>query len=114
MPEYTIPEWVDAPGLSYELLSGQTEVAPGLTLIPTPGHAPGHQSLVIETPEGTVVLAGQAVQSRAEWEGATDTASSGEPSAPDRDAYVASVLRLRALEPMRVHFAHDPQIWELG
>lgn len=114
VPDYTIPEWVDAPGLSYELLGGETEVAPGLTLIPTPGHAPGHQSLVIETPDGTVVLAGQAVQSRAEWEGASDEAASGEPSAPDRDAYVRSVLRLRALEPMRVHFAHDPQIWELG
>lgn len=114
VPDYTIPEWADAPGLSYELLGGETEVAPGLTLIPTPGHAPGHQSLVIETSNGTVVLAGQAVQSRAEWEGASDEAASGEPNAPDRDAYVRSVLRLRALEPMRVHFAHDPQIWELG
>ena len=72
------------------------------------------QSLVIETPIGTVVLAGQAVQSRAEWEGATDPTASGEPSAPDRDAYVRSVLLLRELEPMRVHFAHDPRIWELG
>ena len=114
VPDYTVPEWVDAPGLSYELLDGRTEVAPGLTLIPTPGHAPGHQSLVVETPNGTVVLAGQAVQSRAEWEGATDPTASGEPSAPDRDAYVRSVLRLRELEPMRVHFAHDPRVWELG
>jgi glyoxylase-like metal-dependent hydrolase (beta-lactamase superfamily II) len=112
VPDYTIPEWVDVPGLSYELLDGPTEVARSLTLIPTPGHAPGHQSLVIETPNGTVVLAGQAVQSRAEWEGATDEAASGEPSAPDRDAYVRSVLRLRELDPMRVHFAHDPAIWE--
>ena len=114
VPDYTVPEWVDAPGLSYELLDGRTEVAPGLTLIPTPGHAPGHQSLAIETPNGTVVLAGQAVQSLAEWEGATDGASSGEPDAPDRDAYVRSVLRLRELEPKRVHFAHDPRIWERG
>ena len=113
VPDYTIPEWVDAPGLSYELLDGEAEVAPGLTLIPTPGHAPGHQSLVIETPNGTVVLAGQAVQSRAEWEGATDEPASGEPSAPDRDAYVRSVLHLHALEPVRVHFAHDPRIWEI-
>jgi hypothetical protein len=67
---------------------------------------------VIETPDGTVVLAGQAVQSLAEWEGATDEASSGEPDAPDRDAYVRSALHLRALAPMRVHFAHDPAIWE--
>jgi N-acyl homoserine lactone hydrolase len=104
----------DIPELTYLPTSGRARVAPGVEVVPTPGHAPGHQSLVIETSDGTVVLAGQAVQSRAEWEGASDTATSGEPSAPDRDAYVRSVLRLRALEPIRVHFAHDPQIWELG
>ena len=111
-PDYTIAEWIDVPGLTYELLDGEAEVAPGLRLIPTPGHTPGHQSLVIETPGGAVVLAGQAVQSRAEWDGASDEASSGEPSAPDRAAYAGSVRRLRALEPVRVHFAHDPAIWE--
>jgi len=111
-PDYTIAEWIDVPGLTYELLDGEAEVAPGLRLIPTPGHTPGHQSLVIETPGGAVVLAGQAVQSRAEWEGASDEASSGEPSAPDREEYAGSVAQLRALEPVGVHFAHDPAIWE--
>ena len=113
-PDYTIPEWIDAPGLSYELLDAETEVAPGLTLIPTPGHTVGHQSLVIETADGPVVLAGQALQSMAEWEGASDKASSGEAASPDREAYVRSVERLRALDPVRVHFAHDPIVWERG
>jgi hypothetical protein len=30
----------------------------------------------------------------------------------DREAYAASVRRLRALEPVRVHVAHDPDVWE--
>lgn len=111
-PDYTVPEWIDAPGLSYEVLDGEAEVAPGLRLVPTPGHTAGHQSLVLDSPEGAVVLAGQAVQSRREWEGATEPSASGRPSAPDPDAYARSVERLRALEPVRVHFAHDPQIWE--
>ena len=111
-PDYTIPEWIDAPGLSYELLDAETEVAPGLSLIATPGHTAGHQSLVVETPDGPVVLAGQALQSRAEWKGASDTASSGESAAPYREAYVRSVERLRELDPVRVHFAHDPNVWE--
>lgn len=111
-PNYTIPEWIDAPGLSYELLDAEAEVAPGLTLVPTPGHSAGHQSLVVQMPDGPVVLAGQALQSLAEWEGAVDPASSGEPNAPDREAYVRSVQRLRALDPVRVHFAHDPTVWE--
>jgi N-acyl homoserine lactone hydrolase len=111
-PNYTIPEWIDAPGLSYEMLDAEAEVALGLTLVPTPGHSAGHQSLVVQMADGPVVLAGQALQSRAEWEGATDTASSGESAAPDREAYVRSVERLRALDPVRVHFAHDPTVWE--
>ena len=110
-PDYTVPEWIDAPGLAYEVLDGEIEVAPGLRLIPTPGHTAGHQSLVLDAEIGTVVLAGQAVQSRAEWEGATEPSASGASSAPD-PAYPDSVTRLRSLDPVRVHFAHDAAIWE--
>lgn len=112
-PDYTVAEWIDVPGLTYEVLDGETEVASGLRLVPTPGHSPGHQSLVVATSAGTVVLAGQALQSRAEWEGATEPSASGEPAQPDRrEIYTASVRRLRALDPVRVHFAHDPEVWE--
>ena len=85
--------------------------SPGLRLVPTPGHAPGHQSLVVDTGEGRVVLAGQAVWTRDEWEGATDDERSGAPSAWDHEVYARSIERLRALEPTRLHFAHDRAIW---
>jgi hypothetical protein len=60
-----------------------------------------------------VVIAGQAVQSLAEWRGSTDETETGEPRPGEdrRDAYVASVARLRALDPVRVHFVHDPAVW---
>ena len=112
-PDYTISEWVDVPGLSYEVLDGEHEVAPGLRLIPTPGHAPGHQSLVVDTANGTALIAGQSVLSLLEWDGNADESLSGEPPANDEqhDAYVASVQRLRELDPIRVHFVHDPEVW---
>jgi N-acyl homoserine lactone hydrolase len=110
-PDYTVAEWIDVPGLTYELLDGASEVAPGLRLIPTPGHTAGHQSLVINAPGGSVVLAGQAVQSLAEWDGA-QWETSGRSSASDPDAYGRSVDLLRSFDPARVHFAHDPSIWE--
>jgi glyoxylase-like metal-dependent hydrolase (beta-lactamase superfamily II) len=109
-PDYTVPEWVDAPGLRYEVLDGETEVAPGIRLIPTPGHTAGHQSLVLDASEGTIVLAGQALQSRLEWEGSTEPSASGASGARD-PGYTSSVERLRALDPVRVHFAHDAAIW---
>jgi glyoxylase-like metal-dependent hydrolase (beta-lactamase superfamily II) len=110
-PDYTVPEWIDAPGLSYEVIEGEAEVAPGLLVIPTPGHTAGHQSLVVDAPEGTIVLAGQALQSRREWEGATEPSVSGASTARFPE-YPSSVERLRAFDPVRVHFAHDPEVWE--
>ena len=110
-PDYTVPEWIDVPGLTYELLDGEAEVAPGIRLMPTPGHTAGHQSLVIDAPEGAIVLAGQAVRSRAEWQGAEGASASGRPGAPEGEGYARSVARLRSLDPVRVHFAHDAPVW---
>jgi N-acyl homoserine lactone hydrolase len=109
-PDYTVPEWIDVPGMTYEVLDGDLEVAPGLRLISTPGHTAGHQSLVLDGDDGPVVLAGQALQSRDEWEGATEPSRSGAPAAKD-PRYADSVARLHALDPVRVHFAHDDRVW---
>ena len=52
----------DAPTLRYRLVDGDTEILPGLTVISTPGHAPGHQSVLVRLPHtGTVLLAIDAV-----------------------------------------------------
>jgi N-acyl homoserine lactone hydrolase len=68
-PEYTVPEWVGFDAVQFVELDGEgeTEVAPGLVLVPTPGHTRGHQSLVVATDAGPVLVAGQAVYSAAEW-----------------------------------------------
>jgi glyoxylase-like metal-dependent hydrolase (beta-lactamase superfamily II) len=41
-----------------EVCRGATEVAPGVRLLPTPGHTPGHQSVVVSDGDEVVVLAG--------------------------------------------------------
>ena len=51
-------------GANFELLEGEAEIAPGVRIVPTPGHVPGHQSFVVETREGRIVIAGQAFQGR--------------------------------------------------
>jgi N-acyl homoserine lactone hydrolase len=101
-PAYTVPDFVDFPGARYELLSGEHEVAPGVRILPTPGHTPGHQSVEVETPEGIAVIAGQAVETLAEYAG----------DAPLTDVTAAASLeRLRALAPARVYFSHDAAVW---
>lgn len=49
--------------------SGRVRVAQGVEVVPTPGHAPGHQSLVVDLTEtGRVVLCGDAAFTRANLE----------------------------------------------
>ena len=109
-PEYTILEWVDFPGASYRQVAGDHEVQPGMRIFATPGHSPGHQSLLVETPDGPLLLAGQAVYSHGEWAG-IGGAREGASRAPDGAAYKRSVARLRALNPKRVLFGHDRKGW---
>jgi len=51
-------EWVHFEGATYVVHDGEAEVVPGIRLLPTPGHSPGHQSVLVDTPEGLVVLGG--------------------------------------------------------
>jgi glyoxylase-like metal-dependent hydrolase (beta-lactamase superfamily II) len=39
-------------------LAGEEQLSTGLRVIPTPGHTPGHQSVLLETPADTVLLTG--------------------------------------------------------
>jgi len=111
--EHTILEWIDFDAADYRLLDGDHELLPGVRVVATPGHTPGHQSLVVQTSLGAVVLVGQAVYSAGEWLG-DPSAREGRSRAWDRDAYDASVARLRAVSPVRVYFAHDRAEWSRG
>jgi N-acyl homoserine lactone hydrolase len=109
--DHTVLEWIDAAGPeAYLLVDGDHEVTPSIRLIATPGHTKGHQSVVVSTRDGTVVLAGQACYTAGEWEGDPD-ALEGRSGAPDPADYDASVARLRSLDPVHVYFAHDRAAW---
>jgi glyoxylase-like metal-dependent hydrolase (beta-lactamase superfamily II) len=60
-PHFTIREWVRFPGANYVELDGDQELAPGVTILSSPGHTPGHQSVAVETDDGLIVI--QARQS---------------------------------------------------
>jgi N-acyl homoserine lactone hydrolase len=53
--DYTVREWVDFEGATYAEHDGETEVLPGIRLVPTPGHTAGHQSVLVE---GVAVIGG--------------------------------------------------------
>src|SRR2546426_231865 len=56
--DYTIREWVEAPGVRYVPVDGELELLPGLRLVPAPGHTRGMQVVVVGTGERPVVIGG--------------------------------------------------------
>jgi N-acyl homoserine lactone hydrolase len=109
--DHTILEWIDFPNARYVPLTGDHEPFAGFRIVATPGHTRGHQSLAVETADGLVVLAGQAVYTVDEWAGTPDELE-GRASAPDHAAYDDSLYRLRGLNPERVLFGHDRRVWQ--
>jgi N-acyl homoserine lactone hydrolase len=109
-PDYTILEWVEFDGSDYRMLDGGAHLLPSVSILPTPGHTPGSQSLVIDTPEQRVILAGQACFAPDEWI-AESPRYDGAASAWDSDAYARSLGTMRALDPDVVWFAHSREPW---
>ncbi|MEU6388084.1 N-acyl homoserine lactonase family protein [Streptomyces sp. NPDC046939] len=111
--DYTIDELIDFPGASYDVLRGEAEIRQDVWVVPTPGHTPGHQSLVLRRSDGTVVLAGQAYDFASQF--ASDQLAHqaaldgvGQPL----PGHAPWLERLLDFDPRRVLFAHDCSVWE--
>ncbi|MFT4215043.1 MAG: MBL fold metallo-hydrolase [Microbacterium sp.] len=90
-------------------IDGDVAIAPGVCAIDTSGHTPGHQSLVVELPDRTVVLAGDAADLRANVERCVPTGSTVGPDGPERARRaVARLAALDALPGTEVWPGHDP------
>ncbi|MEU2078920.1 N-acyl homoserine lactonase family protein [Streptomyces sp. NPDC013489] len=87
------------PGVRYVELDGEHEIAPGVRIVPTPGHTEGHQSLFLDHGDRVTVLAGQAYDFAHEF---------GTPRLP----WLDRLGELAAGRPARVLFAHDHDLWE--
>jgi N-acyl homoserine lactone hydrolase len=59
-PRFDRALW-DLPGIEYQAVDGDFELEPGLRLIASPGHVLGHQSVFVETADGAVLLAIDAI-----------------------------------------------------
>jgi N-acyl homoserine lactone hydrolase len=109
--DYPIVGLYDFPDARYELHGGEADVAKGIHVVPTPGHTPGHQSLVVETDAGRVVLAGQAVSGATDY-GRAHYASELRRSGSDEEVTVPEwIERLQEFDPVLVLFAHDNATW---
>ena len=101
---------IDWPDATYHLIDAETPVCHGLTLIPTPGHTPGHLSALVTLPDGrAVILAADAINRISEPdEGFADAVLPA--------AAMASFHRLTALAKATgatLIYGHEPSQWPL-
>jgi N-acyl homoserine lactone hydrolase len=93
---YTIAEWVEFDGATYVEHDGEAEILPGVRVLPTPGHTSGHQSVLVDTDDGLVVLAGDVGYTWKQF----DASESGQ--------------LLMSLGPRRIWLAHRADPRDLG
>ena len=99
----------DLPHLRYELIDGDVELVPGVELIKTSGHAPGHMSLLVRLPmTGPVLLAIDAIST---FENLTtdNWGTAADPGAARESAHRLAALAER--EAALLVTGHDPEQW---
>ena len=102
-------DWFGFMNARWELLDGDIEILPGLSVITTPGHTVGHQCVVVATVDQADVLIGDAAYTPHQFAGPPDVdVLPGQAS--NLVAWRGSLDRIRSLEPDRVHFCHHTDI----
>lgn len=107
----TRSQW-DQPASRYQLVDGDTHLLPGLELIETSGHVPGHQAVLVHLPQtGVVLLAIDAIVQQAYF---TADRPAG-PADADGAGAIASTRKLLDLaerqHPSLIIFGHDGPQW---
>ena len=88
-----------------DAVDGEAEVAPGVRIIPTPGHSPGHQSVLVEAEEAVYLIAGDFLDLYENW---TERCPSGGPTM-DVARWQQSYDMVRELDVV-VLPSHDPLV----
>jgi N-acyl homoserine lactone hydrolase len=94
------------PTARYLLIDSDSELAPGLHILATPGHSPGHLSLLLELPTGPVILTADAISRPAEFnEGLF--ADAWDPV--QARAQAARLMELAATRNATIIYGHEPE-----
>ena len=106
-----VSEWFDFAGARFELIDGDAQIAEGVRVVATPGHTAGHQSVIVDTPDGEAVMIGDAAFT-ADIYRERDEAdlSKWRAQYSDREAWSDSLHRLHGMHLHTVHFCHDTKV----
>lgn len=110
-PRYTVNEWLHFEGARYHLLDGPLELTHEVSIVPTPGHTAGHQSVAVATAAGLHLVVGQAAYTAAEFESYRTATPQARDDAWSMKAYAESLYALHRLAPRWAYFSHDSTVW---
>lgn len=104
----------DNPALRYRVIDGDQELVPGVELLETSGHVPGHQSILVRLSEtGPVVLAVDAVMHRSMADASTREMYITDEN--DEDRIRASTQKIADVAEREqaafVIYGHDAEQW---
>lgn len=103
-------DWFGFMNARFELLDGDADVLPGLSVIATPGHTVGHQCVLARSADGAsdLLIGDAAYTPRQYLRPAAGDLPPGQASDPV--TWQDSVRRIRSLAPARVHFCHHTDV----
>lgn len=104
------PSWKRAEDQIVEV-DGDTEIAPGVTLVALPGHTPGSQGVLVEAESTRYLIAGDCIYLYENWEGDVDADHIPVGLYTDLVAYDESLRKIEKLD-CEVIPSHDFKVVE--
>ncbi|MGP8001618.1 MAG: MBL fold metallo-hydrolase [Streptosporangiaceae bacterium] len=105
-------DWLGFGNTRFELLDGDTEILPGLSVLATPGHTVGHQCVLVGSRAGDgagdLLIGDAAYTPRVYTEPAVGELLPGQASDPV--SWRESLGRIHRTAPERVHFCHHTRV----
>ena len=102
-------EYWNLPELHYELIDGEMELFPGIHVILTPGHAPFHQSVMLNLPDsGNILLCSDAIYCQ---DNVDHDAWGGQADPETAKISAARLLKIAVEQNALMIYGHDPVQW---
>jgi N-acyl homoserine lactone hydrolase len=97
--------------LDYQLIEGDMELVPGVSLVAAPGHTPGLQVMIVTLPQsGTVVLTSDSIYTRENI--AKDIPAGNCWNAVQSMESMHRIVHIAKREKGRLFITHDPDAWD--
>jgi len=107
---FTVAEWAHIEPGQLREIEGDSVLADGVTILATPGHTPGHQSVFVELDDACDLIVGQACYTCAEFEAGT-VVKEDVHNESWLGLYTESLNRLASIGADNAFFSHDRTVY---